>query len=215
MKSYVIKIMDNEKSVKAAELCISTAKRNAGIDVKIFKAITPKNNPQKRFRDLGLTAKNFDEKYSKSQNAMAAFLSHYTLWTMAVKDSEDYIIFEHDAVIDTNIPTIGYSGAITFSQPSYGKYNTPMFIGVGPLTQKNYFGGAHGYIVTPSGAEKIIEAAKKYAAPTDVYLNMNLFPWLQESYPWSCRADDNFSTIQRENGCIAKHNYKDGYEYLK
>ena len=87
MKSYVITIMDNEKSVRAAERCISTAKRNANIDVQIFKAITPKNDPQKRFKDLGLTAKNFDEKYSKSQNAMAAFLSHYTLWTMAVEDN--------------------------------------------------------------------------------------------------------------------------------
>lgn len=214
MKAYVITIMDNKKSVAAAERCISTAKRNANIDVQTFEAITPKHNPQKKFQDLGLTTKNFDEKYSKSPNAMAAFLSHYTLWTKCVEDSEDYIIFEHDAVIENNIPKIGYSGVMTFSQPSYGKYNTPMFIGVGPLTQKEYFGGAHGYIVNPRGAKAIVETAKNHAAPTDIYLNLKLFPWLQEHYPWSCKADDSFTTIQRQTGCLAKHNYKDGYEYL-
>lgn len=214
MKSYVITIMDNPKSVKAAERCILTAKKYSNIDVQTFEAITPKDSPRKKFEELKITTENFDEKYSKSINAMAAFLSHHTLWTMCVADNEDYIIFEHDAVVDSKIPTIGYAGAITFSQPSYGKYNTPMFIGVGPLTQKQYFGGAHGYIVTPKGAKNIIETAKEHAAPTDVYLNTNLFPWLQESYPWSCRADDSFTTIQRETGCLAKHNYKDGYEYL-
>ena len=64
MKAYVITIMDNEKSVAAAERCISTAKRNANIDAQKFQAFTPKHDPQKRFQDLGLTTKNFDEKYS-------------------------------------------------------------------------------------------------------------------------------------------------------
>jgi hypothetical protein len=27
-------------------------------------------------------------------------------------------------------------------------------------------------------------------------------------------AVDGFTTIQKEDGCIAKHNYKDGYEII-
>ena len=47
-----------------------------------------------------------------------------------------------------------------------------------------------------------------------VYLNLDLFPWLQEYYPWPVRADDNFSTIQNKNGIIAKHNYSEGYKLI-
>ena len=50
------------------------------------------------------------------------------------------------------------------------------------------------------------------AAPADVFINLNNFSWLQEYYPWVCMAVDSFTTIQKEDGILAKHNYKDGYE---
>ena len=50
--------------------------------------------------------------------------------------------------------------------------------------------------------------------PTDVYLNTQFFPWLQEYYPWIAEAKDHFTTIQKEKGCLAKHNYNENYEIL-
>ena len=52
------------------------------------------------------------------------------------------------------------------------------------------------------------------AAPADVFINLNNFSWLQEYYPWVCMAVDSFTTIQKEDGILAKHNYKDGYEII-
>ena len=84
----------------------------------------------------------------------------------------------------------------------------------GPLIHKRYFGGAHAYMVAPEGAKLLIEKAKTDAGPTDVFLNIHNFPWLQEYYPWIAEAKDSFTTIQKEKGCLAKHNYNENYEIL-
>ena len=44
------------------------------------------------------------------------------------------------------------------------------------------------------------------ARPTDVFLNRNTFPFLEEYFPWPVEAKDSFTTIQSERGCTAKHN---------
>ena len=57
--------------------------------------------------------------------------------------------------------------------------------------------------------------ARGTARPTDIYLNINQFPWLEEYYPWPVEAKDTFSTIQHEGGCSAKHGYdKKKYKLL-
>ena len=77
---------------------------------------------------------------------------------------------------------------------------------------KNYFPGAHAYMLNPMGAKLLMKEAKRLARPTDVFLNINSFPWLQEYYPWPVEAVDSFTTIQNTQGCFAKHNY-DGMTY--
>ena len=211
MKAFVITIKGHNKSESVANRCIQSGARNS-IHIEKFYAVTPKDNPKQIFKDRGYPLEYFTEEYSKSENTTATFLSHLYLWEKCVKLDETVVIFEHDAVIFDNIPTESkFDGCMTFSKPSYGNYNTPMHIGPGPLTQKPYFGGAHGYMVNPSGAQRLIDKAVTDAGPADVYLNVNNFPWLQECYPWSCEAKDSFSTIQRQRGCLAKHNYNEAY----
>jgi hypothetical protein len=41
------------------------------------------------------------------------------------------------------------------------------------------------------------------------------FPWLEEYYPWPVVVDDSFSTIQNQQGCLAKHNYAKGIELVE
>ena len=124
------------------------------------------------------------------------------------------MIFEHDAVCEGFIPEfIAYDHCISLGFPSYGKYNTPTFLGAGPLTSKRYFPGAHAYRIKPSGAKQLIKWAQFEAGPTDVFLHLDRFPWLQEYYPWPVKADDSFSTIQKEEGCLAKHNWDGGVKY--
>lgn len=214
MKAFVITIMDNQKSVEAATRCMKSAEKY-GLRVEYHPAYTPKDKPWEILHKKGISPHGFVERYSRLENCMSCFLSHYSLWEMAVENNEKIIVFEHDAIVTGEVPVnMPFEGCMTFSKPSYGKFNTPIKLGVDGLVQKQYFGGAHGYIINPKGAKAFISKAKTNASPADVFINLNNFPWLQEYYPWVCMAVDGFTTIQKEDGCIAKHNFKDGYEII-
>lgn len=215
MKNYVITILENSKSVAAADRCVKSA-LYCGFEVEKYSAITPQNTKiYDALHEQGISSNGFKEVYSRLDNCIAAFLSHYSLWKKCVELKEEVTIFEHDAVVTNTIPEfINYKHCISFGKPSYGKFNIPADIGVNPLTSKKYFPGAHAYRVKPPGAAMLIARAKIVAKPTDVFLNLDNFPWLQEYYPWPVEVRDTFTTIQNEAGCLAKHNYGKNYEII-
>jgi GR25 family glycosyltransferase involved in LPS biosynthesis len=207
MKNYVITILSNEKSVKVAERCIESGNK-FDIDIKKFKAITPKDNPHAMMMQESINPYDFNnDKYSRIENMQSCFLSHYFLWKRSVELNEEITIFEHDVVIVDNIPNIEFKGCVNFGRPSYGKFVTPKN-GIQKLVSKQYFPGAHAYRVNPEGAKKLIERSKIKSGPADVFLHNMNFNFLEEYYPWPVIADDSFTTIQKETGCLAKHNYQ-------
>jgi GR25 family glycosyltransferase involved in LPS biosynthesis len=205
MKAFVITIKDNPKSVESAERCIESGRKN-GCAIRKFDAITPKDNPEFLFFREGLSYSGMIEQYSRTPNCAAAFLSHYSLWQKCIQLKETIVIFEHDAVLKSPIPSSHFLYVMNIGHPSYGKWNTPSILGVNKLISKPYMPGAHAYMITPQGAELLIRHAKKSAKPTDVFMNVKSMPWLQEYYPWPAVADDSFTTIQSASGTIAKHN---------
>ncbi len=211
MKSFVITIEDNHLSQQAADRCIASAKRY-GIKVEKWYAVTPRHPDfESMVKDAGLQVHMFQGGYSKTENALACFLSHMSLWKYSVETKQDVMILEHDAIFTGRVPVLfGFHKCVTIGQPSYGKFKTPMTLGTSPLVQADYFKGAHSYIVRPSGAEEFLEKVSDYSRPTDIYLNIMNFPWLEEYYPWPVVVDDSFSTIQNQQGCLAKHNYGKG-----
>lgn len=213
MKAYVITIRGNINSVQSANKCIDSGKRH-GLDIEKWSAITPEDNPVELAKIKGIDAIQFQEKYSRMENCIAAFMSHYSVWEECAKGEENFVIFEHDAVMIDRIPPAFPNYVMNLGHPSYGKWNKPQQLGINPLTTKRYFPGAHAYMVTPAGAKLLVENAPMYARPTDVYLNLDTFPWLQEWYPFIAEARDEFTTIQVEAGCQAKHNWKEGYEII-
>ena len=217
MKAFVITIMDNEKSVQAANRCIKSAKKY-DLSVDMFHAVTPKDNPERMLNlEWGVDTTGFkrDERYSRRANAIAAFASHYSLWKLCAEDNEDYLILEHDAVFKGAVPKpLTYSGLMSLGHPSYGKFHMPARMGENPLTSKAYFPGAHAYMISPEKAKIVMDKAKRESDATDVFLHRSRFPFLTEYYPWPIVADDNFTTIQKERGCLAKHNYGETYEII-
>ena len=207
--------MDNERSGQVADRCIKSGAK-FGIDIEKFSAVTPTtHNPETYARSLGIPTEGFKEVYSRYQNCLSAFLSHYLLWEKCVNLNEQLLILEHDAVIVDNIPIFKpFKHVMNLGKPSYGRAQIPMKLGVNSLTSKRYFPGAHAYMLTPAGAKLLMDKAKAYARPTDVFLNLDLFPTLEEYYPWPAEAKDSFTTIQNRNGCVAKHNYGETYEII-
>ena len=109
MKSFVITIMNNERSVQVADRCINSGKK-FGIDIEKFSAVTPStHDPEKYAESLDIPTDGFKEIYSRYENCLSAFLSHYLLWEKCVNLNEQLLILEHDAVIVNNVPVFaGY-----------------------------------------------------------------------------------------------------------
>lgn len=214
MKSFVITIMENPESVKSADRCIQSAAKY-GINVEKFHAVTPDKDPIWYARKKGIPIKGFEEKYSRFENCLSAFLSHFSLWEKCVKDNDTYMVLEHDAYfVDSININLNFNKAINIGKPSYGKFNKPPMLGINPLTSKQYLPGAHAYMIRPKGAAEFISKSYTEAGPTDIFLHMGRFPWLQELYPWPVEARDTFTTIQKTEGCLAKHNYNDNYKII-
>lgn len=214
MKAFVITIKGHSKSEAAAKRCIESGARN-GVEIKIFDAITPADDTQKLAKQHNISLESFNERFSRTANCIAAFLSHFMLWKRCEELDQPIAIFEHDAILMSALPTTPFNYVLNIGEPSYGKFNTPNHLGVGPLVSKPYFPGAHAYMVNPKGARRLMKQATEDAGPTDIFLDIRRFPWLQEFYPWPARAIDSFTTIQNTLGCQAKHNYNDKYEISK
>lgn len=214
MRSVVIAIGGHDKSQQAADRCIKSGKLH-GVSVEKFAAITPKNDVFKICERSGISTEHFSDTYSRLENQMACFLSHYSLWNTCLHLNEPIAIFEHDAIITSPLPSTLPNFCGNIGAPSYGKFNTPSTIGWGGLVSKPYFPGAHAYIVTPMGAKLLVKRARKEAMTPDVYLHISRFSWLQEYYPYCAYADDRFTTIQHKRGCSAKHNNSEEYEILE
>ena len=213
MKMYVITIMENEKSVQVADRCVQSG-LVFGHKIEKHPAYSPQNcNVNQELDNLGYDRSGFIEKYSRPENCIAGFLSHHSLWMKCLELNEPIVIFEHDAVVTNDIPSLLMFDILNLGKPSYGKFNTPTFIGYGSLISKPYFPGAHAYRITPKGAAELVNEAQFSAGPTDIYMHTSKFT-LGEYYPWVAEARDSFTTIQRKEGCYAKHNYGESYEII-
>ena len=216
MKAFVLTIKDLDESEQAADRCIKSAAK-LGCTVEKFYGYSPKDNPLNMLKELNIPLDGFKEKFSYIEKCVAAFLGHRSLWKQAVALQKNVLVLEHDAEFVSHLPSNIINSTthdiISFGHPSYGKWNTPSILGAGKLVSKPYVPGAHAYMVTPYGASQALKKADKKAGPTDTFFNINRFPNLKEFYPWPIVANDSFTTIQRQEGCLAKHNWKDGVGY--
>jgi len=215
MKAFVITIEDNELSEESADRTIKSAKKN-GTDVENFKAITPGSSLLNEFNSDAIVTSKFSEVYSNFDSCLSAFYSHRNLWKKCVKMKENILILEHDAFFVGEVPEYlaDRDACINLGRPSYGRYLIPYRLGLGPLESKQYFPGAHAYIVSPNKAKVLIKESIKEGKPTDVFLSNSKFDFLLEYYPWPVECRDSFTTIQKLAGCRAKHNFNESYLIL-
>ena len=215
MKSFVITIKDNKQSVESAKLCIESAAK-FGIKVEHHWANTPRSlDIHEWFRERSIETRYFHEEYSRLENCMAAFSSHYTLWHECVKAHTPFLIFEHDAIVVDKIPLVTQGHIVNYGKPSYGNFNIPNFVGESSMFSKEYLPGAHAYKITPAAASEMIVRATFEAGPTDLYIHKQRFQgMITEVYPWPVEVHETFTTIQRKMGCYAKHQYNEQYQVI-
>jgi len=214
MKGYVVTLFNLPESVAVANRCKESGEQ-FGVEVDLFPAIF-KNISLEELEKEQIRLSTWDESYSDVGAVVGNFITQYRIWKTIVESNEPGIVLEHDAVFVDRIPNLKDKGdIINLGKPSYGNFIKKNKPGIYPMFSKpgGYIPGAHGCYLTPRGALELISIAKqKGAAPCDMFLNNKNFPNIKESYPWPIEALDSFSTIQKEKGCIAKHNYNKDYK---
>lgn len=217
MKGYVVTLLQKPESVEIAKRCIESAKKY-NIVVEIFPAVD-KEVAQQELLLEGLKQSSFDESFSNTNAVIGNFISQYRIWKQILESNQPGIVLEHDAVFVSDLPDLtGKGDIINLGKPSYGKFQTKPTAGIYKMFSKQgglYAPGAHGYYITPTGAKQLISEAKKTgAAPCDLFLSNKKFPNIMETYPWPIEAHDEFTTIQKEKGCTAKHNYNPNFKII-
>lgn len=215
-RAYVVTLLDIPQSVEMAERCIASGKKY-GIEVEKHPAIY-KDKAEKALAVEGLKRGNWDESYSNPTAVIGNFVSQFNLWKRTARSLDSAIILEHDAVFTAEVPDLeGKGHIINLGKPSYGRYKSKSQPGIYPMFSKpgGYIPGAHAYYITHIGANWLVETSHKRGAhPVDLFLCRQNFKEIKELYPWVAEARDEFSTIQNEKGCKAKHNYSDKYKVL-
>lgn len=205
MKIYINYLPDLDRSVEVATRCRESCEQ-FGYTPIMWPASTTFPPEMKVHPSME------EDKFSRRDRALANFYTNYRLWQEVDSPS---LILEHDAVMTAPIPSIEWPAITNVGKPSFGAYETKKKPGLYPLFSKvgGYFPGAHGYIVTEEGAAMLLEKAEEGAMPLDLYLHRERFD-CYEYFPWFIEARDSFTTIQKEEGCRAKHNWGEGYDIL-
>ena len=198
MKPFVITIKNHEDSEKLSRRCIETGKNVGGVNVNVFEALTPKDNPFEIFKSMNISIgpKMYENAHRRCiESQCACFLSHYRLWEKSLELNENILVLEHDSIFTGVIPNINFKYLVNLAKPFYGmrRYKMPNH---GLQSFRNLkLHGTHGYAISPAGATRLIGHVKKHGV-TAAADNFLTFSWMEEYYPWPIEANSYFSTIQ-------------------
>ncbi len=138
-------------------------------------------------------------------------MSHYSLIVRCVELNEPILILEHDAVFIREFPEFDFKGICQINDPFHAgrrgrflrekmvKNNTP---GVnpktlnsdGPLAPDGLVGNS-AYVIKPYAAQELINKYHQLGVwPNDAIMCIQLFPYLEEYYPFITKVDQDIST---------------------
>jgi GR25 family glycosyltransferase involved in LPS biosynthesis len=138
-------------------------------------------------------------------------MSHFRLWEECVRLDEPILILEHDAVFIRALPDFEFDGICQVNDPRGatprgGWWSDRMAErgpGVFPKTRvlehprPDGLAGNSAYVIKPWAAQELIGACRKYGLwPNDAIMCVQLFPYLQEHYPFITRVEQIVSTTQ-------------------
>lgn len=215
IKKKVIVVEPIPETIELGKRLIESGNNHNCKNIELFYGINPVQYSPKglfivdQFDDKAFT----QNQYSIPERAMSCFLSHYRLWKECAKtDDCIMMIFEHDAIFIRDFKEsvlYEFKAILNIGAPSFGKFRISDKQGIQPLFSKQYFPGAHSYVINTYGAKELIKRINGQPEPTDVYMSNKRFPGLIEEYnPHFCAANDSFTTVQVDQGCLAKHSYR-------
>ena len=144
-------------------------------------------------------------------------MSHFLLWTYCVKYDEPLLILEHDSVFLRPLPEIEFKGICQINDPNgatrkgkwWSQYMQKRGAGVFEktwVTAKNErnipdgLAGHSAYLIKPWAAEDVIDKVYDVGLwPNDALMCKQLFPYLEEYYPFITKVVQTKSTSIKGN----------------
>lgn len=175
MKTFIIRLKNNEISEKHAAECVEQAAK-FGIAVEYFDAINGLEYPA-HLDELKIKPRY---KFKKGRaGVFGCFLSHYYLWKKCIEENEPFIILEHDGYFIKPLPedilerfddvlklddldpySKQYNDMIVYQQELDILITTYHNLQAKFLEKNqtgNYMRGAYSYIIKPHAAKKIVD----------------------------------------------------------
>lgn len=202
MQTFIIRLLNNELSCSLAKDAHTSAHNFEFANPTYFDAID-KENVIDFLKCNAIELANSQNKYW-NLGTMGCFASHWKLWNNCVEKQEPIIVLEHDGIAIRKIPAhiidqiedvCHLDAFLPFnsnfdpnSEEYFNIYNTavnshkletiiayPVNKFYGDTGVIGYsFQGAYGYLLTPKGANKLINFVNKYGAfPADKTICQN------------------------------------------
>jgi len=145
---------------------------------------------------------------------IACSLSHFHLWCLSVFLWEPILILEHDAVFIRELPEIDFKGICQINDPAgctpkgkawsrnMHKRGRNLSADAWPKTRIEYkdnrpdgLAGNSAYLIHHHAALQLVNAFKEYGVwPNDATICIQLFPYLEEYYPFIIETRQEKST---------------------
>ena len=188
MKSFIIRLRDNDHSCKIAKECVEQAEK-FNLKVEYFDGILG-NDADDIFAADGIV--KYPKKLKKSTAGVkGCAASHYLLWKKCMADNQSYLILEHDGYMIRSLPTADFKDILKLDphNPFLETYHNDVEIDqeLKILDYKNqeykrkrapygeYFLGAWAYIIKPAAAKILVDVVKEKGwVPADKQLGSDL-----------------------------------------
>jgi hypothetical protein len=140
-------------------------------------------------------------------------MSHYLLWKKCVELDEPILILEHDAVFLRELPDFDFKGICQINDPEgatrkghwwsqrmikrggFGAFEKTWVTTENERDIPDGLAGNSAYVIRPWAAQELINAFHKYGVwPNDATMCKQLFPYLEEYYPFITKANQTQST---------------------
>jgi GR25 family glycosyltransferase involved in LPS biosynthesis len=193
MKAFIIRKPNDELSEKLSEECYQSAVQ-FGIEPYKFDGVYSDHDKLIKEKNLRFFEKMKDHR-KESTGIKGCFLSHFLLWEKCLELNEPIIIFEHDALMIRPLPEhildlfthhcvldyavhfenyeeiVNTECQLTVTEFPQIRVDNQKNLGYSNIN-KNSVRGSHAHIITPLGAETIINSVRKFGIlPSDACVN--------------------------------------------
>jgi GR25 family glycosyltransferase involved in LPS biosynthesis len=223
VKAFVITIEGHPYSETMSARCVASAATIGHLQVERFKAVdrwhardlmtrhglrwtwANANTSDARCPHTGLK----QHPYGNLDAKIGCAMSHMLLWRTCVALGEPIAILEHDAVFQRRFEEFEFRGICQINDPDgatpRGKWWSEQMVKRGPgVFQKTRvfpddvpdgLAGNSAYVIKPFAAQELIETVEDLGVwPNDATMCRQLFPYLEEHFPFVTRVEQTFST---------------------